>query len=96
MKVRQGLVGQGMYTEQENSHLGWPDIQCSKEYSSSYSTLQVWKRNTFEPVTDVHEKNMAQRELSCAFKNVKSECAYGQLYLPVGKPLGSNLMSETA
>ena len=29
--MRQGLVEQGVYREQENSHLGWPDHSRRKE-----------------------------------------------------------------
>ena len=40
IEVKQGLVRQGMYREQENSHLEWPDHTCvQSEFFTQISDL---------------------------------------------------------
>ena len=46
--MKQGLVKQGMYREQENSHLGWPDtgVQCP-EYRGNDIMMELKATTNF-------------------------------------------------
>ena len=57
--MKQALVRQGMYREQENSHLEWPDY--IRGITSTSNEVFVFICSTSDPTPESHPEGLLQR-----------------------------------